>query len=232
MQQNPQTPPAVKPAKPAPPKPPAEMEEGAIAKMDAAGLVRILGDASASEFQKSKACVRAGEIGAKQAIPALAALLGNERLSTYARYGLEPIDDPAVDDALRAAMPKLKGDLLIGVVNSLGKRRDSKALPALAKMMYGGDAAQARAAAAAIGSIGTVQSVKELEAGMGKTTGMTRMAVADAALVCAERLIAGGERDRGLKLYAFVSNADVPKPQRLAAMSGIVREETSLSRPR
>jgi hypothetical protein len=58
------------------------------------------------------------------------------------------------------------------------------------------------------------------------------MAVADATLVCAERLLAEGQRDQALNLYASLSASDVPRPARLAAMSGIIREETSTSRPR
>lgn len=235
MQQN--TPPApapqaAKPKPPAPPAPPAEFQEGAIAAMDAAAVAGILKDPKATEFQKAKACVRAGELGAKEAVPALAALLDDEHLSVYARYGLEPIQDPSAVEALRAALGRLKGVRLIGVINSLNKRRDSKSAPALARLLSGSDVEVARAAAAAIGSIGDAASVKELQAALAKTTGMLRMAVADASLVCAERLIADGQREQGLALYAALTAASVPKPVRLAAMSGIVREETAVGRPR
>ena len=232
MPQTTQPAPTPQAAKPKPPEPPPEFQEDGISSMDASALIRILTDAGSPAFRKAKACQRIGELGAKEAVPALAALLGDERLSVYARYGLEPIADPSADDALRAAMAKLKGNLLVGVVNSIGKRRDAKAGPALARMVYGADADVARAAAAALGSIGGTSSMKELLAALGKTTGMTRMAVADAALVCAERLLAEGQRDQALSLYASLSAPDVPKPARLAAMSGIVREETSLGRPR
>ena len=235
MLQTTQTAPAPKPAaapKPKPPEPPAEFQERDIATMDAPALIGILTDASAPEFRKAKACQRLGELGPKEAVPALSALLGNDRLSVYARYGLEPIADPSADDALRAGLSKVKGNLLIGVINSIGKRRDAKAGPALAKMIYGTDADIARAAAAALGSIGAVSSMRELQAALGKTKGMVRMAVADASLVCAERLLMEGERAQALKLYAFLSAPDMPKPARLAAMHGIIREETSTSRPR
>lgn len=232
MQQTTQPAAAPKPAKPEPPSPPPEFRERAISTMDAAGLMRILTDASSPEFQKAKACQRAGELGVIEAVPVLSALLGNEHLSTYARYGLEPIADPSVDDALRAALSKLKGNLLIGVINSIGKRRDAKASAALARMIHGADADVARAAAAALGSIGGTSSVKELQGALAKTSGMTRMAVADGCLVCAERLLAEGKRDQALALYASLSAPDVPKPARLAAMQGIIREETSTSRPR
>ena len=232
MPQAPQPAPAAQPAKPKPPEPPPELQEGAIARMDAPALIRILTDGASPEFQKAKACQRLGELGAKEAVPALSALLANEHLSTYARYGLEPISDPSADDALRAALPKLTGVQLIGVSNSIGKRRDAKASPALVKMMYGADADVARAAAAALGSIGDTSSMHELQSALGKTKGMTRAAVADAGLVCAERLIAAGKRDQALALYTFLSAADVPKPARLAAMNSIIREETAIGRPR
>lgn len=232
MQQPPKPAPAPQAAKPKPPEPPPHFQEREIATMDAAALIGMLKDPGSSEFRKAKACMRIGELGAKEAVPALAALLGDEHMGMYARYGLEPIADPSADDALRAALPKLKGNLLIGVVNSIGKRRDAKASPTLVKMMNGADAELARAAAAALGSIGGDASAKELLAALGKTSGLMKMAVADAALVCAERMLAGGKRDQALSLYASLSAPGVPKPARLGAMSAIIREETSTSRPR
>lgn len=226
--------PAPKPqaAKPKPPEPPPHFQEGAIAKMDAAGLVKILTTPSSSEFQKAKACMRAGELAAREAVPALAALLDDEHLSVYARYGLEPITDPSAGDALRAALTKLKGDRLIGVVNSLGKRRDAKSTPTLVKMMNGADQDLARAAAAALGSIGNEAVSKDLLATMNKATGLTKMAIADACLVCAERMIADGKREQGLALYATLSAPSVPKAARLGAMQAIISQEISIARPR
>lgn len=231
MQQTTTTP-AAQAAKPKAPVPPPEFQEGAIARMDAAGLISILRNAASTEFQKAKACMRLGELAPKEAVPALAALLGDEKMNTYARYGLEPIADPAADEALRAALPKLKGNLLIGVINSINKRRDAKALPALTKLMQGADGEVARAAAAAIGSIGTAEAAKTLQAALPKSAGPMKMAVADAALVCAERMLAEGRREQGLALYAFLSGPEVPAAARHAAMTGIIREETSVSRPR
>ena len=224
--------PAPQAAKPKPPMPPAELTEGDIATLQPAALIAILHTPESSEFKKAKACVRVGELGAKEAVPVLSTLLADPHMSAYARYGLEPIPDSSADDALRAALPKLKGTLLIGVVNSIGKRRDAKAGPALARMMLGSDTDLARAAAAALGNIGGLASAKELRPALAKTTGVIRAAVADASLICAERLLAEGKRAEALELYAALSAPDIPKPMRLAAMKGIIREETSISRPR
>lgn len=218
--------------KPAPPTPPSEFREERIAQLDAAGLNAILRDAAASEFQKAKACVRAGELGDPSSVPALAALLTDAHLNTYARYGLEPIADPSASQALRAALPKLQGDLLIGVVNSLGKRRDALAAPALTKMLSSSNLPLARAAASALGSIGNEGAAQSLKAAYPKATPPLKLAIADASLVCAERLLAAGQRPAAFALYSWLSSPDMPKPMRLAAMNGIIREETSISRPR
>lgn len=232
MLQAPTAVPAPQPAKPKPPQPPTQFQEGDIARMDAAALVGILRDPSASEFQKAKACVRAGELGAREAVPALGALLGDEHLGTYARYGLEPITDPSASDALLAALPRLNGDRLIGVIHSIGKRRDTRAIPQLVKLMLGTDADLSAAATAALGSIAGPVSARELTAALAGTKGPTRMAVAHASLVCAERLLTDGKRDEALALYTTLTAPDVPKPVRLAAMNGIIREETSVGRSR
>jgi HEAT repeat protein len=230
------TPPPAKPQaakpKPAPPKPPVEFQEGEIATLDAAALVRILSNPQSSQFQRAKACQRAGEIGAKEAVPALAALLGDPQLGTYARYGLEPIADASAGDALRAALGKLKGDPLIGVINSLAKRRDAKSAPALVKMLSSPSPDLAAAAAAALGAIAAPATLKDLQAALARSSGAAQMALADACLVFADRLLEDGKRDQALALYAALTAPSVPKAARLGAMSGIIREETSLGRPR
>jgi hypothetical protein len=231
MAQTPQTTPAVTAAKPAPPTPPAALREGAIGTLDGAGLQKILTDPAASEFQKAKACQRAGETGATETVPALAALLSDARLGTYARYGLEPIPGPAADEALRAALGRLQGNLLVGVVASVGKRRDAKALAALLGLMGSADAAVAEAAAAAVGSLGTAEGAKALQAALGRATGRRKMVAADAALVCAERFLADGKRAEALALYTVLSGPTMPQAARHGAMAAIVREETRVGRP-
>ncbi len=215
-----------------PPVPPVEFQEREIATLDASALVRILNSTGSNEFQKAKACQRAGELGDASAVPALAALLGNEHLSAYARYGLEPIADASAGAALQAALPKLQGDLLIGVIHSLGKRRDEAARPALTRLLDGRDVNVARAAAAALGAIGGAAAAKDLQATFARSSGMTKMLAADALLICAERMLAEGSRDQALAVYAGLSGPEIPKPARLAAMQAIVREETSIKRPR
>ena len=56
-----------------------------------AQLVETLSNPAASVFEKAKACQRLAVVGTKDAIPALVALLPDENLNLYARFGLEGI---------------------------------------------------------------------------------------------------------------------------------------------
>ena len=125
----------------------------AIMTLPAAKLAAMLEDPRASDFAKAKACQRLALVGDKSSAPPLAALLGDEKLGHYARFGLEAIPGPAVDALLREALAKLEGDLLIGVINSIGRRKDPQALAPLAKIIHGDDQKAAEAARAALGRI-------------------------------------------------------------------------------
>lgn len=173
--------------------------------------------------EKVDACRQLAVVGTKDAVPALAALLGDEKLGHMARYGLEPIPDPAVDDALRDALGKVKGRPLVGVIGSLGVRRDTKAVPLLMPLMRNSDAEVARAAARSLGKIGGAESLKALIAALSSdSAGALRPAVADACLSCAEALLAAGKTDEAAKVYESVGKADLPKHFRIAAMQGAI----------
>ena len=173
---------------------------------DAEGkLIGVL-RSDAKLFDKAKACQRLAAVGTKRAVPALAALLGHEQLGGYARFGLEPIADPSVDDALRAALGKLEGRLRIGVINSIGVRRDPKAVPALVRLALGGS----REAVWALGQIATDEAVTALRQALGSEL---RAQAAHACLVAAERRggsVAG-------ELCDAVRKAKVPAHVRAAA---------------
>jgi len=47
-----------------------------------------------------------GRVAGRNQTGEMAALLGDPKLSCYARFGMEPNPDPAVDEAFRAALPK------------------------------------------------------------------------------------------------------------------------------
>jgi hypothetical protein len=124
-----------------------------IMALPAARLTALLQDSGASVYARAKACQRLAVVGDKSAVPALAALLGSPELSLYARTALETLPDRSADDALRAALAKVQGKLLAGVINSIGKRRDANAIRALEKLRHDDDAGVAGSANAALARI-------------------------------------------------------------------------------
>ena len=126
----------------------------------------------------------------------MAALLNDPHLACYARFGMEPNPDPSVDEAFRAALPKLTGKLQIGVINSIGVRKDAKAVDALKKLLDQSDPEVAQAAAASLGMIGGLQAAQALQAALGRTKVPVFPVVARATLLCAEGLMATRSRTR------------------------------------
>jgi HEAT repeat protein len=213
-------------------EPPPEFRSGKIMSMDSPRLVAILKDPAATGFQRMKACQRLAMVGTKDAVPTLAAMLTDPKLAHYARFALVPIPDPSVDDALREAANKLKGQLLVGVLNSIGQRQDVKAIPLLTRLLFGRDAELASVAAASLGRISGPSATQALRDALLKAKGVVRTAAAEAGLVSAEGLMARGDRQGALALYGVLSRPDMPKSVRLAAMHSTIAAETSLARPR
>ena len=184
-------------------------------------LIAVL-TSDASQKEKVDACRQLAVIGTKDAVAPLAALLGDEKLSHMARYALEPIPDPAVDEALRDALGKLKGRPLVGVIISLGVRRDAKAVPALGKMLRDSGADVAQAAARALGSIGDSAAAKALQAALPNAPAANQLAFCEGLFRCAEALAAKGQRDQAVAIYDQLRNLKQPHQARTGAVRGAI----------
>lgn len=194
---------------------------GRTAAQEAELLAVLRSDAGVQE--KSAACRQLASIATKEAVPALAALLGDERLSHMARYALETIPDPAVDDALRDALGKVQGQPRLGVISSIGARRDAKAVPALSSLLKDGDYGTAQAAARALGCIGTESAAQALlEVLQGASDG-NRDAICEGLLRGAEMLTATGHAETSQAVYDRLrALADAPAAVRTAALRGAI----------
>ena len=97
-------------------------------------LVAIL-KGSDSAAQKWTAAQRLRVAGTAKSIPALAAMLPDERGSQAARHALEGMAIPEASAALRDALGTTSGLLKAGVIESLGWRRDVSAVSLLAPLL-------------------------------------------------------------------------------------------------
>lgn len=215
-----QAPAPTRPATPPPPplpKVPPQFDALPIWKMEPPKLIALLKDPNSTEFQKALACKRLAFVGGPDAVRPMAALLNDPHLACYARFGMEPNPDPSVDEALRAALPKLKGQLQVGVIHSIGFRKDPKALDALKRLIGDNDPQVGGAAAAAVGMIGGLEAGRILETALKNNTSPVFPVTARACLLCAEGLMANN-RVRALQLYTQLSAPSMPDPVRLAAL--------------
>jgi HEAT repeat protein len=139
-----------------------------------------------------------------------------------ARYALERIPAPEAAAAMRDAVPKLNGALKVGVIGSLGARRDAASVATLAGSLGDADTAIASAAAYALGLIGTPEAGKALGERTKETPEGMKPAIADACLLCADRLLADGKKAEATSLYESLNSEDQPKHVRLAATRGLL----------
>ena len=185
----------------------ARANDQAKTAAEAARLVKVL-NSDAATYDKAMACRRLAAIGDANSVPAIANYLGDEKLATYARSALENIPGPAADKALEASLKSVTGDQLVGVINSLGKRKDKNATAALAKLLSDSNPKVAIAAAHALGSIGTKEAATALQAAFGKGDAQVQNEVGFACLMCA-RALAKDDKETAIELVELVRKSDL-----------------------
>ena len=195
-------------------------DKAETAKIEKA-LLGVL-DSDAKQAGKQFVCRELSIIGTEQSVPTLAKMLADEQTSDMARYALERIPGSAVDEALRGSLGKAKGNVKIGIVNSLGQRRDKGAVGALSGLLGGSDEAVASAAAAALGQIADSAATQALAGAKDKTSGKVQLVVLDAYLKCADQLVAAGKKTEALAIYKELQKEAMPKPIRTAALTGML----------
>jgi len=171
---------------------------------------------------KAIACKRLAIHGTSAAVGDLAKLLPDPQLHSWARIALEAIPGAEADETLRKAADSLEGRLLIGAINSIGVRRDAKAVEQLTTRLKDEDAEIASAAAVALGRIGDAAAAKALKASLADAPDKVRSAVAEGYILCAERLLASGKSPEAAAIYDEVRAADVPKQRIIEATRGAI----------
>ena len=171
---------------------------------------------------KAIACKKLAIFGGKDAVPALASLLPDPELTSWARIALEAIPGPEADAALRHAMDKVQGRVLVGAINSIAVRRDPKAVSGLIKLLKSSDPDVASAAAVALGHLGGTKAAEALTKALVSAPETVRGAVAQGCILCAETLIAQGKQPAAVKLYDTVRTANVPWNRQLEAIRGAI----------
>jgi HEAT repeat protein len=190
----------------------------AVRAMEAKYIAKLKLDAPVVDVERACRILRV--IGTKKAIPALAVLLPDEKRSHFARYALEPMSYPEASKALRAAISKASGNARIGIIHSLGVRKDPQAVNGLIPLLKGSNTDVAQAAAWSLGQICTSEAVRALAGLRTRSSGRLQAAALEASLIAAEQLVRKGKRDEAAQIYDELQASKWPKYVQVGAYVG------------
>lgn len=206
-------------------------QRAALAK----NLIPLLEPATSVECKRF-ACRMIKSYGPPEAVPALAPLLRDVQLNTYARYALESMETPAALDALRqvvkdaAKTPNaLPQSTLIGCIASLGARRDTASVRDLASFASNADAAIASAAIVALGQIGDKAATEVLWKATQSKNATIQSAAFDALLRLAETARNERRVDEAGAIFERVYAATPNSPLRETALRGAILSQPGKS---
>lgn len=183
-------------------------------------LLQLLNSPKASRDLKVWVCQQLQTVASDASVPSLAALLGDESLSYLARYALDSVPGPSADKALCESLGTIDNEgLKVGVVNTLGERRDRDSVPALAAVIGDGQSSLGQAALAALGKIGGPNAAKVLSESRVAAGAVDHR---DAGLLaCAETL----PDENAAAIYGRLWAEDKPLHHRRAALIGLARTD-------
>ncbi|MBN1845691.1 MAG: DUF1080 domain-containing protein [Sedimentisphaerales bacterium] len=193
-------------------------------------LLAVLDSPQATYAGKQYVCRLLRQIGTRQCVAALARLLDDKKLSHMARFALQFNPSDEAGDALRAALGRI-GDieLKIGLVGSLGARRDRQAAGQIAGLIGSANPALAQAALRALGDIGGDEAAAALARAQVRPD--LQLLKDDAYLRCADGLAAEGKKAAALEIYRQMSDAGRPTMIRVAASRGLILADPRQASP-
>lgn len=177
-------------------------------------------DSQAASVAKMAVCRQLRVIGGEKSVPVLEKMLAQKETSDMARYALEKIPGDAADKALLKALGNSKGDIVLGIISSLGKRKTQAAVPTLGVLILDPKKDIASAAVFSLGRIGGKEASDVLSAALGKNKGELQAQIGSALLVCAEDFMAHKNADAASGIYDQLLGLKLPAVLRRAAMSG------------
>jgi HEAT repeat protein len=165
------------------------------------------------------------------AVPALQALLADERTADYAVYVLQPLPGTAAEQLLVQSLKTAKGATKTAVIGALGERRAASAVADLVALMA--QPAVSSPAATALGRIGGPRAALALEAAYAAAAGPAKAPLTAPLLAAADSLLAARDAAGAARLYDLVLGVTPPAtgPQRRAAAGGKIAAAGSAASP-
>ncbi|MCH9022374.1 MAG: ThuA domain-containing protein, partial [Planctomycetes bacterium] len=177
---------------------------------------------NATLASKQFVCRELSVIGTEASAPTLGGMLSESSTSDMARYALERIEGKAVGSVLRDALGQTSGKVRVGIVSTLGMRRDTKSAAALGRLIYSSDRMLAKAAVSALGRIGNEKAAGFLRKASMELSGTLQPEIMDAYLQCADQVAKRGEKSKAKGMYNTIYRLDeAPRMIHVAAFKGL-----------
>jgi len=206
-------------------------QEGVKAKYALHALVVWSARPGADEHRKMVASALAGQLAADHSselkafivrhlqwcgraedVPALAGLLGDDRLCEPATQALLALGGKAATDALRGALPKARGKRRATILKALGRQRDPASVAAARREVGVKDGDLRLVAYYALGNIGKADGIGAALEAAGMEAPFERSQAVDAALLLGRRLAEGGQADEAMAVFRkLLAAADGPE---------------------
>jgi HEAT repeat protein len=166
-------------------------------------------------------CKQLSVMGSAASVPVLTDVMADPKTAELGRYALERIPDPAVDRALRETLARSRDRTRIGIINTLGVRRDAASVSALRPLALGSDPAAASAALFALAKIADPAALAVLSEAQSKTKDAVHADAAEAYLQAANRLAEGGDAASAIPAYKALYASHDPATVKAAALRGL-----------
>ena len=190
---------------------------------DAAALLKVIQSPETSDVDRANAFEKIGDVASDDAVEPLVGFLGDKKWSHYARFALQKMEGKNATAALLQSLDVLDGDLKLGVISTVGRRRDTTAVAPLAKLLASTDAEVSEAAAVALGWIGTPDATAVLTKAFGADKAADRReSLAGALLAAGQRLVKSGNSQAAIDVFDQVRSADLPKAYRIGATENAI----------
>jgi HEAT repeat protein len=211
----------------------SESRANPVRKRQVARALASVLQSDAAFDAKQFACRQLILIATEEQSPTLVRLLQDEQLAHYALMVLARIPGEAVNAALRRELSRSRGRAQLEIMDTLGDRRDLKAVPLLTKLLRSADPAVAEASATALAKMADSRltthdsrlAVQSLQQAYAQSSGDRRLAFGHALLDCAQRLRQEGRGDSALPIYELLVREPASPPIRAAVLRGLAQVE-------
>ena len=170
-------------------------------------------------------------IATDASVPLLSSMLQRSETAEQARFLLERIPGAAASEALRKGLDTTAANTKIGIINSLGRRRDALSVPVLVALVSDRDQGITEAALAALAGIAVPAAAKALASARTKLEGVLREEASEAYAECADQLAKRGDRSGATRMYRDLIDPREAAAVRIRALAGLVQLEGKNAMP-